>query len=675
MKSDSVKYCLKTLSWPKLRAHLEETPLTQEDVNQLLTLVYHSDQMVRRRVRDNGKRRDELLDALTAFLRSLGYTEAADEIPKMREIFGRLDAGYAAIFESESRVPGNRFTATQRIAATLKVLENTALKIQSDIDRALKSIAALDPDLPVFDVDGNRYNPAAVFHNLAAAAGNIIMMEAYREEMFNERDEVVLPELPSMNYEEAEPVVGNFGTAHYWKLWKAVDERTRFLGGDLKMVTGKPSWFGRLAKVPSDDVDLALEFETNVDAEAYIMLAGERFDERQRQTLVRLFAETNISDRLITDDTKDVPLLPTGFLSLEEGNAAIALHHALSVSLETAQFGYLTVAEILRGYATLNRLSLASVAGAGAYFPRFSRAEIEAKLTRYGLSSSAAAAFISVATFNRKSRDLYDCPLIRCADDSLLLFGWTMTHADLAKIVLSAISGQEGDANGKGKIFETRMIELLRSFGFHAKNVRVNRGPQSEEFDFDIVFTWGDYAFFVECKNRGLPGDNPIAMYYFNYEIRDHIKQVHRLRKGLEDYPDILEEKYPEAIGKRRIFCVVNALPFAMPPVEDVYFSDESLITRFFESGSIGLNAIPLKKVSNFVATRLEVAKLWEGEKPTPEDFIRYLADPPQLKIAAAHYTLGERAEWFSEKVVVKIQSLQREPVDVQRIQEILSGT
>lgn len=172
----------------------------------------------------------------------------------------------------------------------------------------------------ITDPEGNQYNPNGVVHNLGAAAFNILMMEAYRDNYFNAEDEIVLPELPVVTEKESEEIVGNYATAHLWKLWKAIDEKTRFLGGQLTVVQGNPTWID-----PSDRsfeaVETSLEFEANIDMEGFAIIAGEWFDERQRQAYFRLIAETNLSNRVAPSAAAAVALPPTTFLSLEEGHA------------------------------------------------------------------------------------------------------------------------------------------------------------------------------------------------------------------------------------------------------------------------------------------------------------------------------------------------------------------
>ena len=675
MDVETINEVVRTLSWAKLKDHLDAHPLTTVDeAVQLFTLVYHSDRMVRRRPTDDGKRRDKFLNSLAEYLADCGYAEVADGIGEAREEFSVIDTGYSAIFDIERRLPTASWSSVERVSAAMSLLRVTLKQIEQDMDRSVEKAKALVPEPEILDPEGNRYNPASVFHNLAVAAGNIIMMEAYRANWFSDTEEVVLPQLPTIDEQGARPIIGNFATANNWQQWKAIDEKTRFLGGELRLVDGEPEWIGRIEVPAGTHVEQALEFDANVDAEVYCVLATERFDERQRQSFFGLMVQTNLSEKVARDPAGAVPMPPAAFISFAEGHASEALYRALSMPLEEARLGDLTVAELLRCYALLHTIADQLFRESGNLFPRITQDDLTQRLVRCGVSTPAAQAFLTTAIFRRSSRDLYDAPLIRCADGTLMLFGWTMLHLDLPKVVLSSMSRQDAYIDDKGSSFEKRIIELLAAQGFDSKNVHVQRGADRATYDYDVVFSWDDYVFLFECKNRSLPGDSPIAMYYFNHSIGSHVKQVQRLRKGLEEHSDILSERYPSAVGKKQIFCVVHGLPFARHPIDGICFSDESLIRRFFESPSLGIISAPLKKNTGMAATKLELARLWAGSKPTAEEFARYLADPPQIKVAAAQYQQGCRAEWLSETVIAKFNDLRRIGAGVEQIAEAIKS-
>ena len=80
MNVEGVKKLVRALNWPKLKAHLQETPLTGGDVDNLLEVVYHSDSMVRRRPNDDGTGRNKFLDALATHLGDAGHSDAVEVI-------------------------------------------------------------------------------------------------------------------------------------------------------------------------------------------------------------------------------------------------------------------------------------------------------------------------------------------------------------------------------------------------------------------------------------------------------------------------------------------------------------------------------------------------------------------------------------------------------------------
>lgn len=54
MNVEEIKKLIRPLNWSKLEADLQKAPLTEEDVENLVDAVYHSDAVVRRRPNDNG---------------------------------------------------------------------------------------------------------------------------------------------------------------------------------------------------------------------------------------------------------------------------------------------------------------------------------------------------------------------------------------------------------------------------------------------------------------------------------------------------------------------------------------------------------------------------------------------------------------------------------------------
>lgn len=165
---------------------------------------------------------------------------------------------------------------------------------------------------------------------------------------------------------------------------------------------------------------------------------------------------------------------------------------------------------------------------------------------------------------------------------------------------------------------------------------------------------------------------NPIATYHFNNSISGHIAQVKRLQQGLIDYPDILEKDFPEAVGKKAIFCLVNAMPFATGEIHGIYMVDDSILSRFFSSPTFGVTAGQLD--GKGPQKRTDLMRIWTGSKPTPQDFISYLARPPQLVLAKENYELAPSICPLSLSACVKISDYRRKDLNSHEISKLFKS-
>ena len=86
---------------------------------------------------------------------------------------------------------------------------------------------------------------------------------------------------------------------------------------------------------------------------------------------------------------------------------------------------------------------------------------------------------------------------------------------------------------------------------------------------------------------------------------------------------------------------MVNSLPYATFTEEDaLHFADEGGIARFFQQSEIGPRSFSRGAGMGAIDPASAVVFLWDGEKPTPEDFLRHLRTPVQLVNAVSHLKL-----------------------------------
>lgn len=120
-------------------------------------------------------------------------------------------------------------------------------------------------------------------------------------------------------------------------------------------------------------------------------------------------------------------------------------------------------------------------------------AELIATLDRCGLKNGAAERFVNAVTLARSSRDLFDCPLIRLAEGSLLIFGPGLISSNPVRVILSQISNRDEPLGRKGKAFEAEIFRFIKQQGLVAAPIKDKRG--TEEYEYDLVVVWGDYVF------------------------------------------------------------------------------------------------------------------------------------------------------------------------------------
>ena len=211
-------------------------------------------------------------------------------------------------------------------------------------------------------------------------------------------------------------------------------------------------------------------------------------------------------------------LPPDGLASAQEAHAGISLSEILGYPIagdHETPCG-LRLVEWIRGYAVLQLLAEQHYErlGRDGLIVKLARTELIATLDRLGITGGSAERFVDLASIQASSRDLFDQPLIRVQDGSLLLFGPGILNADPARLTLSAIGNKGEQLSRKGKAFESEMLKFFQDKGFAAKTIRFR--VDGSDYEYDMLVPWGDHLFLFECKNRTLSGHNPVAAYYFS---------------------------------------------------------------------------------------------------------------------------------------------------------------
>lgn len=669
--NDNLKKLIRQLNFKKIKPALDALPSTDEAFMRIAILVYHADTIVRRRPGDDGIKRDKFLSEIATYFESRGVAIARSTIEEVREHLLKIDDGYVEIHSVVPQMDSAKLSAEERISGVFAALDTIIRKTQEHIDKKAEAIAGvMGPDRNLKDDKENEYDPNALIHGLSIACGDVLMLEAYTKQWFDENAQLIIPDLPTATNEASKAVEENLANARTWRLWKNIDERIRYLGGSLERYANElPEWAEGIRKhVPN--IETFFEFKPEIGAEQYDVLANERFDTITKQNLLKLFRETNAAKKVAKTRDK-VPLPPLGLVSIDEAISAISISHFTKIDTLTSSAGGLLLSERLRGYAVLQLLVVEMEKEQKTFCSRISHAKLLQELERCGLTTAVAQAFIEKATFNKASKDLYDHPLIKTTNGDYYLFGCSLVAADLTKTMFSVLAHENATFEDKGKAFEQATIQQLRDQHLNARALKVKRGEHNEhEFDYDVAFTWDEYVFFIECKNRSIPMGNPILINNFNQEMQDHVNQVQRLKQGLIDYPDILTKDFPEAVGKTPIFCILNSLPYAMGKYEDIYVIDDSILARFFSNATFGVTVGRIDGQGPQV--REDLKRIWVGSSPSVSDFIEYITSPPQIQIAIQYYEVAAQFQQLSLNAAAAIHDYRRKDLDSEALSALL---
>lgn len=655
----SVSEALEKLSWKVLEEHLAETALTQQDVDKLVGILRRSDTLVLKRSNPSKQSsRDKFLEKLAGHLDGNGYAKQASEVRSHAARLTEIDGVYQSIVDLLTKTDAAVFQPELRVSA---LLDRSNREYVDLLDRMYRSPTAggfFDPGTVVLKEDsGNDVNPESVHELLLRTLASTLGMEAHINGWYDDMGVLVLPELPTSTEQDQYKVGSVQLLAAAWSHWQLSERRYRYLDAPLiRKEDLEPEWATHGVKAlwcssPSDD-----------NLELYNYVANVRLVERFSQQLVTVIADPRY-ENAVSGTQGRVALLPRQSISLQEFHGAMALSQLLSgeIAEDQSEYAGLTLSEWVRGYAILQDISQKALDArdARSLNIRFSNADLVKILQRLGLQGGKAQVFIGHATYRKSSRDLFDQPLVKMQNGCYLLLAISAATSSIPSVILSTLGMLEVNLDSRGKRFERSMIQLLGNHGIKAKNIICDR--DGETYDYDVAFVWGDYLFLFECKSRGLAAGDPARTYFFSLGIRKVIKQVRRLAEGLERHPDILSTYMPEAVGKKVVHCVVNSLPYAMFSEEDqLHFADEAGIARFFQQSEIGPRSFSRGSGLGAIDPADADVFLWDGDKPTPEDFIRQLRTPFQLVNAVSHLRLVPVQIPVGEGVALQVVDFQR---------------
>ncbi|MCY1201264.1 hypothetical protein D9M72_127180 [compost metagenome] len=421
-----------------------------------------------------------------------------------------------------------------------------------------------------------------------------------KPELSNEKNEIVLPfeVLENKEYEEdlLKNILSNTGI---WDILQDINYNFRFFNDNFNenIINEKKEIF-----VKTNPLHL------------YAMIAMQRVQAIHSNTIVDQYKSLGSVLKKMDRTKKDFIFLQSLFYRL----------YFINIEEDKTEYHGLTIKEWFLGFISLREISEINE------FNTVNIDEIKKYFMKNGISDNKHSIIIDNLSYKKEKRaDLYDTPIIRINNDSYFIFPLSIRYANLEKVLTSIFSKLDIHIIDKGKLFEKNVIETLRKqekkirFKVSEVNFKV-KGEPKPQYQYDAVLEWDNYIFIIECKNRSIASTEPISLNQFEIKLDEYINQVNRLESGLINH----SHKHKVNLKNKQIIKIVlNSLPFALDIFDNgTYFIDYSSFLRFFSSKQISL-----EKVSGQNDFKQPVSILWSGDKPTVQDFLNYLNQPPQV--------------------------------------------
>lgn len=673
LKESVVKQASKTLAWAPFEQHLSTVDLDRPGATEIIGHLRRSSEFLLKR--HDPKRealRATFVDALAKYLADQVGAEAVDALNDVVTMIQQIEAGYAEILRTLQATVAAKLLPEVQASAALYRAAFTYHDLTATFESAVRERKELT--LQSFRLtrdDGSTYSPDGVLAGINDVTTMTLLLLGHQHRWFDADEYLVLPNLTEPTDDEVYKAGLTEALAASWSRWERMEQRCRYFEGSLKIHKK-----GSLPDGAPVEAETLVEYEHVCEAEYADHIANQRLNDRFVQTFQEMLLQTNVQAKVSgIGGALDLP--PGGLVSPLEGHACVSLSEILGYAIvddREAPCG-LRLIEWIRGYAVLQALARErydEIGRIGLYF-NTGRAELIATLERLGLVGGSAERFIDLASLRASSRDLFDQPLIRMQDGSLLVFGPGILNADPARLTLSAIGNRGQQLSRKGKAFEREMLEFLRKRGLDAHTLKFRQ--DGKEYEYDVLLSWGDHIFIFECKNRTLSGHNPVAAYYFALEMAAAEGQVRRLADGLVRHADIVRQRTGiDVTDKVIVPCVLNSLPYAINCDDgEVYFTDASGLRRFFQERYFHLVRPHRLRRYATVLHRTAMKSLWSGERPTPSDLRAYLGEPLQLQLAMAHTARSRHAFGLGERTVVAVTDLAYAEMTIASISKLFS--
>lgn len=567
--------------------------------------------------------------------------------------------GHFRILGCLGRCPISAHPAPARFSAAFTRAEHRLSELVAMIENALASGASftVPGGVTLTDENGEPRSADALLTAVVEGLSGFLKMEAHKGRLFTKAGWVELPPLPMATVED----LGLYGPCEalgvFWQRWELLHQKALFGDQAIEVLVGPTLPPNR----PSQITEI---FTRPADANFLDWAANERAIDREGIAHRDLVTTTNVQ-AIAKSISGTVAALPTEWISGEEVAQVLSLSEAVGfdITKDATLYAGLSLTEWVRGYMALSAWAETKPKTADL-IRRTSCQDLIELLTRLSFTTAQAGIFLDAVSFGRKSRDLWDAPIVR-TKTGWLVVGAGISSPRLAKVIPSLLASKDVQIKRKGPAFEARVLTFLREHGVDARAVTAWR--DGAEYQYDALVRWGDKLLVIECKNKGLSGNDPVQTYHFVQGLEEDIAQVRRLVKGLETWPEIITENFGSSAAALTIVPILlHNETFQLPRAcEGVYVYDWSALSRFFEAPYFRFAHDHQIAPGQIFRNRVAVKRIWVSETPTADDLIAEMSDPLQLKVLNEVSKVVQSVFSLDEQTLAMDWSIIRQPTTI----------
>jgi hypothetical protein len=661
---------LRTFDWPTIVTLLPEQNL--ESLRKLVSGVSRSGCLIR--LYQLGAEQDELrakmivdLKALCAKLGGSNATSYFEFLLRQVEIVELALAEIDIAFDEEdyAALPAEQQAWSVLLWAAREMLD-VYRQIQTGLDNHRKGEGVIiDPLTLRVDKEHGHGLAAGRVHQLSQTVANTLRMLCHRNP-WDASGKFLLPPKEVTTESNLSAAARIFRLGDVWQ--NVVDESKhhRFWGGHFEVQDPDEEQKTVLPSLEHVIVSVKSERDRNDAVQIAEYIALNRM-QRKQLIVFQDIGRSNAKDRVKRPRVEAVALAPNELVSELEMVTLYMLDEVMHFNpiKNTTTFGGLTIVEWLRGYCVLEKCYAWDLPELSDGVIQIDVGEFDSTLQRAGLTSSKAKKFLDRVTFQAGRRDLYDAPLLRTTDDQLFFVAALYRGVDIAQIISSQIGSQKLNVDSKGKAFEKDALKMFMDAGLVARSFKFTIG--STQYDCDVALLWDRHLFIFECKNYGLPTDDPADRFFFWERQVEAMQQVERIVKDLTEHPEIIRQHFGDGVTWDKAHAVVLNASFLsfVQRRKGTFVYDASALGRFLKEGTLNeIHSLPVE--GKRVEVSVVVKQLWKGSRPTPVDLLREMGHPSQVTMEIDKYYIARKILPLSTTSAVVFQEAASKPPDFQ---------